>query len=143
MGSAPSAAADVVLPGATFAEKMGTYVNLEGRVQRGERGVFPPGDAREDWTILRALSAVLGQPLPFDSLPELRAAMGAEVPALGELGMVPLPWAPPSLPAKASGAIRYPIQDFYLTNAVARASDTMQRCSAELLHGQDYAEAAE
>ena len=74
-------AADLVLPGAAYAEKHGTYVNIEGRVQRGERAVFPPGDAREDWTILRALSELLGKPLPFDSFDQLRAAMVADVPA--------------------------------------------------------------
>ena len=67
--------ADVVLPGAAYTEKDATYVNTEGRVQRASRAVFPPGDAREDWKILRALSAVLGQPLPYDSLPALRARM--------------------------------------------------------------------
>src|SRR3546814_7778891 len=65
--------ADVVLPGASYAEKSGTWVNLEGRVQRGERAVFPPGDARDDWTILRALSEVMGHTLPFDTIEELRA----------------------------------------------------------------------
>jgi len=142
-GDQGAAAADVILPAAAYSEKAGTYVNIEGRVQRGERSVFPPGDAREDWTIFRALSAVLGEPLPFDSLPDLRRAMVAEVPALGELGLAPLPWAPPSLPAKASGAISYPIQDFYLTNAICRASPTMQQCSAEVLGQQGYMQAAE
>ena len=67
--------ADVVLPGAAYTEKDGTYVNTEGRVQLGRRAVFPPGEAREDWTILRALSGALGRPLPFDSLRELRRQM--------------------------------------------------------------------
>ena len=86
-GDKGAAAADVVLPGASYAEKPGTYVNLEGRVQRGERAVFPPGDAREDWTILRALSQVLGHTLPFDTYDGLRAAMFAEVPALATEGI--------------------------------------------------------
>jgi NADH-quinone oxidoreductase subunit G len=135
--------ADVVLPGASYAEKPGTYVNLEGRVQRGDRAVFPPGDAREDWAILRALSEKLGSTLPFDSLDELRAAMAQAVPELAHEGLVIYPWAPPKLDAKAAGAVNYPIADFYLTNAICRASPTMQRCSAELIHGQDFAEAAE
>ena len=142
-GDAGAAAADVVLPGAAYTEKPGTYVNTEGRVQRSDRAVFPPGDAREDWAILRALSEVLGHKLPFDSLDELRAAMAAEAPALGREGLAGYAWAPPSLAADASGPIGYPIKDFYLTNPIARASDTMQRCSAELLHGQRFAEAAE
>ena len=143
-GDKGAAAADVILPGASYAEKSGTYVNLEGRVQRGERAVFPPGDAREDWTILRALSAVLGRTLPFDTIEELRAAMGVDTPALATLGLATLEWAPPKLDEKASGVLAgYPIQDFYLTNAICRASPTMQRCSAELVHGVDFAEAAE
>jgi NADH-quinone oxidoreductase subunit G len=135
--------ADVVLPGATYAEKPGTYVNLEGRVQRADRAVFAPGDAREDWTILRALSEKLGHTLPFDNFDELRAAMANEVPALGEEGLVRYEWAPSALVASASGPVGHPIADFYLTNAICRASPTMQRCSAELVHGEDFAEAAE
>jgi NADH-quinone oxidoreductase subunit G len=142
-GDKGAAAADVVLPGATYAEKSGTWVNLEGRVQRGERAVFPPGDAREDWTIFRALSETLGQTLPFDTLVALRAAMAAEVPALGTLGLATFDWHAPALDARASGAVDYPIKDFYLTNAICRASPTMQRCSAELIHGDSWAEAAE
>jgi len=142
-GDKGAAAADVVLPGASYAEKSGTYVNLEGRVQRGDRAVFPPGDAREDWTILRALSAVLGYTLPFDTLEELRAAMAVDTPDLATLGLKTFAWNPPSLDAAGAGEISYPIKDFYLTNAICRASPTMQRCSAEILHGQDFAEAAE
>ncbi len=135
--------ADVILPSATYAEKPGTYVNLEGRVQRAERAVFAPGDAREDWSILRALSDRLGRTLPFDSFEELRAAMASEVPELGQEGLATFAWKVPKLSAKASGPVNYPIADFYLTNAICRASPTMQRCSAELVHGEDFAEAAE
>jgi len=143
-GDRGAAVADVVLPGATYAEKSGTWVNLEGRVQRGERAVFPPGDAREDWSILRALSDVLGHTLPFDSLEGLREEMYTAVPALRHQGLASFEWAPPTVDATASGRIeRYPIDDFYLTNAICRASPTMQRCSAELIHGETFAEAAE
>jgi NADH-quinone oxidoreductase subunit G len=142
-GDKGAAMADVVLPGAAYTEKSGTFMNIEGRVQRAERAVFPPGDAREDWAIFRALSDVLGHRLPFDSLDALRAAMGGEVPELAQEGLVTFPWAPPSLSTDASGPVGYPIKDFYLTNPIARASETMQRCSAELLHGQAFAEAAE
>ncbi|MEG3122830.1 NADH-quinone oxidoreductase subunit NuoG [Sphingomonas sp. GB1N7] len=142
-GDKGAAHADVILPGASYAEKSGTWVNLEGRVQRGERAVFPPGDAREDWTILRALSAVLGKTLPFDTIDELRAAMSGDTPDLATLGLKTFAWNPPALDATGSGEVAYPIKDFYLTNAICRASPTMQRCSAELVHGQDYAEAAE
>ena len=136
--------ADVILPGAAYSEKSGTYVNLEGRVQRGERAVFPPGDAREDWAIFRALSDVLGKRLPFDSLDALRAEMAKAVPALGVEGLANYGWSEPSLPADVSGKIAdYPIKDFYLTNAICRASETMQKCSAELVHGTQFLEAAE
>ncbi|RVT40919.1 NADH-quinone oxidoreductase subunit NuoG [Sphingobium algorifonticola] len=135
--------ADVILPGATYAEKAGTYVNLEGRVQRSEKAVFAPGDAREDWSILRALSDVLGVTLPFDSFEALRVEMAKAVPALGVEGLAAYDWAPPSLPANPEGAFAMPIKDFYLTNAICRASPTMQRCSAELIQGEDFAEAAE
>ncbi|WP_404339375.1 NADH-quinone oxidoreductase subunit NuoG [Sphingomonas sp. MMS12-HWE2-04] len=135
--------ADVILPSAAYTEKPGTYVNLEGRVQRAERAAFAPGDARDDWTILRALSETLGHTLPFDSFDELRAAMVSEVPALGQEGLARYAWKAPALAASASGPVTYPVADFYLTNAICRASPTMQRCSAELLHGEDFAEAAE
>ena len=136
--------ADVILPGAAYSEKSGTYVNLEGRVQRGERAVFPPGDAREDWAIFRALSDVLGKRLPFDSLDALRAEMAKAVPALGVEGLADYGWSEPSLPSDVSGKIAdYPIKDFYLTNAICRASETMQKCSAELVHGTQFLEAVE
>jgi NADH-quinone oxidoreductase subunit G len=141
--SGGAASADLVLPGAAYAEKHGTFVNTEGRVQRSERATFPPGDAREDWTILRAVSDLIGRPLPFDRFDQLRAAMHADTPALARDGLIDLPWGPPKLDAKASGAVSYPIADFYLTNAICRASPTMHRCSEELLHGQSFAEAAE
>ena len=143
-GEQGAAAADVVLPGAAYAEKSGTWVNLEGRVQRGERAVFPPGDAREDWTILRALSDALGKRLPFDTLDQLRDSIAADFPALADEALAEYEWAPSKLTADApSGAIALPIKDFYLTNAICRASETMQRCSAELIHGEAFAEAAE
>jgi NADH-quinone oxidoreductase subunit G len=143
-GEAGAAAADVILPGAAYTEKAGTYVNLEGRVQRSERAVFPPGDAREDWSIFRALSDVVGKRLPFDSFDQLRAEMFAAVPALGVEGLADYGWSAPDLPSKVSGKIEnYPIKDFYLTNTIARASPTMRRCSAEILHGEEWLEAAE
>ena len=136
--------ADVILPGAAFSEKHGIYVNLEGRVQYSERATHPPGDARADWSILRALSDVLGRPLPFDDLDQLRAAIGVAHPHLVEPGLAKfgeLPAAPEA--PKLAGGIVYPIDDFYLTNPIARASPTLQRCSAEILHGETFQEAAE
>ena len=134
--------ADIILPGASYAEKDGTYVNTEGRVQFAEKAVFAPGDAREDWTILRALADALGVTVGFDSFAALQAKMIAAVPALGEEGLADygaLPKADAS--AKAEGEITgYPVKDFYLTNPIARASEVMQRCSDELLHGADVKE---
>ncbi|MEQ1496250.1 MAG: NADH-quinone oxidoreductase subunit NuoG [Novosphingobium sp.] len=136
-------AADVILPGAAFSEKPGTYVNTEGRVQLADKAVFAPGDAREDWTILRAMADALGVSVGFDSFDALRAAMAKAVPALGGEGLAHY-GALPKGKAGAKGTIEaYPIKDFYLTNPIARASETMQRCSAELLHGEEFAEAAE
>ena len=138
-------AADVILPAAAFSEKAGTYVNTEGRVQFADKAVFAPGDAREDWTILRAMADALKVSVGFDSFEELRSAMWAEVPALGVEGVADYgALAKPAKGIKADGEIAaYPIKDFYLTNPIARASATMQRCSAELLHGEDLREAAE
>ena len=135
----------MILPAASYAEKHGVHVNLEGRVQYSEKAVDPPGDAREDWSILRALSEVLGKTLPFDSFAELRARLFKDHPEFAQAGLVAFPWAPPKLDAKvaAGTTIAYPVKDFYLTNPVARSSPTLQRCSAELLHGESFAEAAE
>ncbi|HUP66960.1 MAG TPA: NADH-quinone oxidoreductase subunit NuoG [Sphingomicrobium sp.] len=135
--------ADLVLPGAAYAEKHGTYVNTEGRVQRGEKAAFAPGEAREDWAILRAVSELAGNKLPFDSFDQLRAAMVREYPQLGREGLIDMPWSPPSLDVKASGPVRYPIRDFFQTNAICRNSPTMQRCSEELVQGVAFQEAAE
>ena len=145
-GDKGAAAADVILPGAAYTEKHGIHVNLEGRVQYSEKAVDPPGDAREDWSILRALSGAIGAPLPFDSFGELRARLFADHPEFARPGLVAFPWAPPKLdPVTIAGgtALAYPIRDFYLTNPIARSSPTLQRCSAEILHGAAYAEAAE
>ncbi|ODU71467.1 MAG: NADH-quinone oxidoreductase subunit G [Novosphingobium sp. SCN 66-18] len=144
-GDKAAHAADVILPGAAYSEKDGTYVNTEGRVQYAEKAVFAPGDAREDWSILRAMADALKVSVGFDSFDQLRGSMIAEVPALGAEGLADygaLPAAPAG--AKAEGVIAgYPIKDRYLTNAICRASPTLQRCSAELLHGESFAEAAE
>ena len=131
-GDRGAARADVVLPGAAYTEKDASYVNTEGRVQLGRRAVFPPGEAREDWTILRALSGALGRPLPFASLAELRAQMRARYPLFGEIDQIkPADWGS----FGAAGAVepapfRYPIADFYRTDPISRASPTMAECSA-------------
>jgi NADH-quinone oxidoreductase subunit G len=128
--------ADVILPGATYTEKSATFVNTEGRVQMTNRAGFPPGEAREDWAILRALSAALGRTLPFDSLAALRKALYAAHPHLAALdqrqaadlaGIGQLA-ALGGKPDKA--AFTQAIADFYLTNPIARASAVMAECSA-------------
>ncbi|WP_239805643.1 NADH-quinone oxidoreductase subunit NuoG [Croceicoccus hydrothermalis] len=137
-------AADIILPAAAYTEKHGTYVNIEGRVQRSEKSVFAPGDAREDWTILRALADAIGVNVGFDSFDELRSAMHKEVPSLAIDGLAEFGATLPAGGGEASGVIdAYPVKDYYLSNAICRASPTMQRCSAELLHGEEVAEAAE
>jgi NADH-quinone oxidoreductase subunit G len=128
--------ADVILPGAAYTEKDGTYVNTEGRAQMTARAIFPPGEAREDWTILRALSAVLGDALPFDSLQELRAQMYRACPNLALLDLVePADRATietlaarPAKPGKERFGVA--IADYFLSNPVARASAIMASLSA-------------
>ncbi|HVV93412.1 MAG TPA: NADH-quinone oxidoreductase subunit NuoG [Hyphomicrobiales bacterium] len=128
--------ADVILPGAAFSERSGTWVNTEGRVQIGNRAVFPPGDAREDWAILRALSDALGRKLPYDSLAQLRRALYAAYPHFEDDGLL----APADADAirrlatrggeVQAGGFASPVGDFYLTNPIARASAIMAECSA-------------
>ena len=128
--------ADVILPGAAYTEKTGIYVNTEGRPQFAERAVFPLGDAREDWSILRALSDVLGVRLPYDSLAQLRATLAAAYPHLVRFDEVESsdPAAIVGLSAVVGTPDKAPfvsaIDDFYLTNPIARASRTMAECSA-------------
>ncbi|MGO4669013.1 NADH-quinone oxidoreductase subunit NuoG [Bosea sp. 2RAB26] len=128
--------ADVILPGAAYTEKSGTYANTEGRVQMTDRATFPPGDAREDWAILRALSGVLGKTLPFDSLAALRQALYAAHPHFAGLDTLPAADAS-SLGALAGlggktdkAGFASPVADFYQTNPIARASAVMAECSA-------------
>ena len=137
-GDAGAHRADVVLPGAAYTEKDSLYVNFEGRVQRAERAAFPPGDAKEDWAILRALSDVAGKRLPYDNRDGLRRAIVADAPHFAEPGIVP---ASAGADAAIWGAIGTagdidasrplvsPIADFYFTNPIARASLTMAECS--------------
>ena len=130
-GDAGARRADVVLAGAAYTEKDGTYVNTEGRVQRGERAVFPPGDAREDWKILRALSDVLGHKLPYDRLSQLRQRLASVAPSFATIDAVtPAAWGA----FGAEGPVdtqpfAYPIHDFYRTDPISRASPTMAACA--------------
>ncbi|AYM10496.1 NADH ubiquinone oxidoreductase chain G [Agrobacterium tumefaciens] len=128
--------ADVILPGAAYTEKSGIWVNTEGRVQVGNRAGFAPGEAREDWAILRALSDVLGKKLPFDSLSALRGQLYVAHPHLAETDEIVAGNGADveALAARAGSlnksAFASPVKDFYLTNPIARASAVMAECSA-------------
>ncbi len=141
-GDAGAAKADVVLPGAAYTEKSATYVNTEGRAQMTAKAAFPPGDAKEDWTILRALSQKAGATLPYDNLGELRAAMYKISPQLSALDAVEVRSVSGlETLAKLSGAMSAEpfgraIADYYLTNPIARASAVMAGMS-QLRHARD------
>ena len=130
-GDAGAHIADIVLPGAAYTEKEGTYVNTEGRVQRGRRATFPPGDAREDWAILRALSEVLGKTLPYNNLGQVRARMVEIAPLLDQLEVVtPSAWADFGQAGSLDGGpFASPITNFYMTDPISRASATMAACT--------------
>jgi len=131
--------ADVILPGAAYTEKNGLYVNTEGRVQQGVRAVFPKGEAKEDWAILRALSERLGAKLPYDNLDSLRAKLFADHPSFGRIDHVDGPSAAASLDLGSlgdkGGLLDAPfasaVTSFYQTNPIARASVTMAECVAQ------------
>jgi NADH-quinone oxidoreductase subunit G len=150
-GDRGAARADIILPAAAFTEKAATYVNTEGRVQYTLPAAPRKGDAKEDWTILRALSALLGKTLPYDDLAALRGKMIADHPSFGQVD-----YAPGALDAAsfrlndlgggASGetfAFASPVRDFYLTNPIARASQTMAACSKAAAARDDARIAAE
>jgi len=127
--------ADVILPGAAYTEKSGLYVNMEGRVQMADRAVSPKGDAKEDWAILRALSAKIDRVLPYDSLNALREKLMADHPTFMSLDTPPerAIFDPASLGTKgtlSTAPLKNPIGDFYMTNPIARASTVMAECSA-------------
>jgi NADH-quinone oxidoreductase subunit G len=135
-GDAGASRADVILPGAAYTEKSGTYVNTEGRPQFAPRAAFPPGNAREDWAIVRSLSVELGHPLPWTNADDLRIAMYKIAPHLASLDVVSRADAVAlSELGRGEGATNSkifssPIVDFYLTNPIARASRIMGECSA-------------
>ncbi len=135
-GDRGAAAADIILPGAAWAEKPGIWVNMEGRVQHSLRATFPPGDAREDWTIFRALGETLGITLPYDDNGQLAARIAGEWPQLAQDGIVPATWEAAALAADAPAGPTVPAAtDFYSSNAIARSSPTMRACVAEIVHG--------
>jgi NADH-quinone oxidoreductase subunit G len=143
-GDAGAHNADVILPGAAYTEKEGLYLNFEGRVQPAHRAVFPPGEAKEDWAILRALSDVLGKRLPYDNHDALRAAMIADAPHFADhheivphAGATATDWA--AIGGQSTLDTAHPLgsamTDYYLTNPIARASVTMAECSREFVTG--------
>jgi NADH-quinone oxidoreductase subunit G len=142
-GDAGAHHADVILPGAAYTEKDGIYVNFEGRVQRGRRATFPPGEAKEDWAILRALSDVLEVKLPYDNRAALVAAIEKDATHFGQLNEAPVhadtsvaTWGAVGDSGPLDNApVTHVITDYYLTNPIARASETMAKCSQELVHG--------
>ncbi len=124
--------ADVILPGAAYTEESGLFVNTEGRPQLALRAGFPPGEAKENWAILRALSAEMGATLPYDTQAALRHALIEVVPHLAEIDSVPEnAWKRVALRKPAKAAFRNPIAEFYLTNPIARASTVMAECAAQ------------
>ena len=136
--------ADVILPGAAYTEKNAIYVNTEGRPQLALQAVFPPGQAREDWAIIRAFSEVIGKPLPFDTLVQLREKMMDAAPVLANIGqLTKAEWKAfgkkGDLPKGDFAPI---IENFYMTDPISRASPTMAKCTAEILP-LTQAEAAE
>jgi NADH-quinone oxidoreductase subunit G len=148
-GDRGAARADVVLPGAAYTEKSATYVNLEGRAQQSYRAGFAPGEAKDDWSILRALSAKVGHTLPYDTLPALRAAMYRAAPQLAAIGAVKAadPAAITALAALGgsftASPFANPIRDFYITNPIARASAVMAELSMLKASGGALKQAAE
>jgi NADH-quinone oxidoreductase subunit G len=131
-GDAGAHRADVILPGAAYTEKPGTYVNTEGRVQLGRRANFPPGEAREDWAILRALSERLGKTLPYDSLDQVRARLVAVNRSFAALDQQAAGgWGSFGKPGTTSdAAFVSPVANYYMTCPISRASRTMAECMA-------------
>ena len=127
--------ADVILPGAAYTEKNALYVNTEGRPQLAKQAVFPPGEAREDWKIIRALSEALGKTLPFDNLTQLRAKLIESCPALGAIGRcAKAEWKSFGKAGDLSFNPFTPaIPNFYMTDPISRASKTMAKCTEEIL----------
>ncbi len=136
--------ADVILPGAAYTEENGLFVNTEGRPQLAFRAGFAPGEAKENWAILRALSAEVGQTLPWDSLAQLRQALVAAVPHLAQIDMVPEnEWVALETDKLGDASFRNAVKDFWLTNPIARASVLMAELSANAKARREAPMAAE
>ena len=145
-GEKAAARADVILPGATYTEKSGTYTNTEGRVQRSYRAIFPPGMAKEDWSIIVAVAKACEHELPFYDLESLRDQMVKNHPVFASIGLQESNLDLQKYTGATSKNIeKQPvmsiISDYFLTNSISRASSTMQECSK--LRQTISAEAAE
>jgi len=134
-GDAGASRADVILPGAAYTEKNAIYVNTEGRPQLGRLAMFPPGEAREDWKVVRALSEELGHTLPYDSLTQLRRRLVDVNPIFGNIGaLTPAAWTTFGIAGALDPApFVSPIANFYMTDPISRASVTMARCTETFL----------
>ncbi|MEM7652032.1 MAG: NADH-quinone oxidoreductase subunit NuoG [Pseudomonadota bacterium] len=130
-GDAGAHRADIILPSAAYTEKDGIYVNTEGRVQLAKRAVFPPGEAKEDWAIIRALSGELGKALPFDTLSQLRKALVSDYQTFAGIDLVEAAaWGEFGEDGECDSApFTSAVDNFYMTNAVSRASETMAKCA--------------
>ena len=136
-GDAGAARADVILPGAAFTEKNATYVNLEGRPQQARQAVFAPGDAREDWKILRALSDVLGKTLPYDTLPDVRRRLADLNAIFADIDTIrPAAWAKFGDAGTPEHApfVRF-VENYYMTDPITRASKVMAQATAAFVRG--------
>ncbi len=141
-GDRGAAMADVILPAAAYTEKTGTFLNTEGRVQIARKATFPPGDAREDWTIIRALSEVLGHKLPFDSLVQLRSAIREQYPHFADVDALPdesFSNEISSLGPVADVPFEPAVENYYMTDPISRCSVTMAQCTREILRGEAQA----
>ena len=139
--------ADIILPGAAYTEKDGIYMNTEGRAQRGRRAVFPPGAAREDWKIIRALSDTCETSIGFNDISDLRTDMIARHGRLGMFDQIIHPdWRSFGGAEHQISDIPFenPIKNFYMTNPICHVSETMKRCTSQFVMGEEeYQEAAE
>jgi NADH-quinone oxidoreductase subunit G len=135
-GDKAASRADVILPGSAYTEKNAVYVNVEGRAQVAKQAVFPPGDAREDWKIIRALSEAAGKPLPYDNLAQVRQRLVKENPLFATPDTVQAAaWKPFGKDGKCDKTPFLPtVDDFYMTDAISRASKTMKACSESFAH---------
>jgi NADH-quinone oxidoreductase subunit G len=145
-GDAMAARADVLLPGAAYTEKDATWVNTEGRAQRSYRAIHPPGEAREDWRIIRAFSEGVGKTLPYNDLDALRARLASVSPAFARIGEVTALGCadmagPQAAMAMEAAPFRLPIMDYHRADVISRASDVMAECAA--VYGPQQALAAE